>query len=79
MKKNKIKGWVARCKWPCPDELYFYRGEEKPIRCGSHVEGVSEDYYWDFSHEVAPLDPTLFPDLKWEDEPIEVELTIHRI
>ena len=75
----KIKGWVARCKWPCPDELYFYRGEEKPIRCGSQVEDVKEDFYWDFQHEVAPLDPTLFPDLSWEDEPIEVELTIHKI
>ena len=75
----KIKGWVARCKWPCPDELYFYRGEEKPIRCGSQVEDVKEDFYWDFQHEVAPLDPTFFPDLKWEDEPIEVELTIHRV
>ena len=75
----KIKGWVARCKWPCPDELYFYRGEEKPIRCGSHVDGVSEDYYWDFQHEVAPLDPTLFPDLKWEDEPKEVELIINEL
>ena len=76
---QKIKGWVARCKWPCPEELYFYRGEEKPIRCGSQVEDVKEDFYWDFQHEVAPLDPALFPDLKWEDEPIEVELTIHRV
>ena len=75
----KIRGWVARCKWPCPDELYFYRGEEKPIRCGSQVEDVKEDFYWDFQHEVAPLDPKLFPDLHWDDEPIEVELTIHRV
>ena len=70
------KGWVARCKWPCPDELYVYRGEEKPRRCGSQVEDVKEDFYWDFQHEIIPLPPTMFPDLKWGDEPIPVEIKI---
>lgn len=75
----KIHGWVARCKWPCPRELYFYHGEEKPIRCGSQVEDAGGDFYWDFLHDISPLPPTMFPDLKWEDEPIEVELLIRKI
>lgn len=70
-----IHGWVARCKWACPQELYFYKGE-KPVRCGSQVEDAGGDFYWDFNEEIIPLPPTLFPDLKWEDEPIEVELPI---
>ena len=28
---------------------------------------------------LGQLPKELFPDLKWEDEPIEVELTIHRV
>ena len=75
----KIKGWVARCKWRCPQELYFYSGDDKPIRCGSHVDDVNEDFYWDFNHEAYPLPPTTFPELTWEDEPIEVELLIRKV
>lgn len=73
----KVKGWVARCKWACPEELYFYKGE-KPVRCGSQVEDAGGDFYWDFNEEIVPLPPTMFPDLKWEDEPIEVEMIIRK-
>ena len=69
-------GWVARCKWPCPEELYVYTGKEKPRRCGSQVEEVKEDFYWDFSHSVIALPPDMFPDLRWEDEPIPVKIKI---
>lgn len=70
------KGWVARCKWPCPQELYVYWGNEKPVRCGSQVGDVKEDFYWDFNHGIYPLPSEMFPDLKWEDEPIPIEIKI---
>jgi hypothetical protein len=59
-----IKGWVAR------DEdglLALY--EERPIR---------RNREWMSSMNFFTLDHELFPDLKWEDEPIEVELPIIR-
>lgn len=62
--------WVARdkdgCLW-----LYIY----KPIRSKTN-------YWWEVDEQNTPLDEDdcmlidieLFPDLSWEDEPIEVEL-----
>lgn len=62
--------WVARdkdgCLW-----LYIY----KPIRSKTN-------YWWEVDEQNTPLDEDdclmidieLFPDLRWEDEPIEVEL-----
>lgn len=61
-----IKGWVARDK--C-GELYFFK--ERPTR---------SEYVWSCPvHSCRPIrDKKVFPDLKWEDEPIEVELPIIR-
>ena len=60
--ENKYKLWVAR-DWG--DMLYAYFN--KPIR----------DTVWkEWNSDKFPLhiDDSFFPELKWEDEPIEVEL-----
>lgn len=65
----KIKGWVAR------DEcgLLFYR--KKPYR----YDGIFYSHWTDESSSEIPLDDNLFPELTWEDEPVEVELIIRKI
>lgn len=62
-----IKGWVARDK--C-GELYFFK--ERPTR---------SEYVWSCPVcSCRPIkDKKVFPDLRWEDEPIEVELPIIRM
>lgn len=69
----KIKeGWVAR------DEdgqlCIFYKG--KPHRGGCNrwwYSGYCAEGDW------MCIDNKMFPELTWEDEPIEVELTIKKI
>lgn len=67
----KIKGWVAR------DEcgLLFYR--KKPYR----YDGIFYSHWTDEygPNSEIPLDDSLFPELTWEDEPIEVELIIRKV
>lgn len=65
----KLTGWMARDREYNP---YFGLGlvlfNEKPKRTGNCWSG-----------EIASQLPwKLFPDLKWEDEPMEVEITIKR-
>lgn len=63
---QKIKGWVAR--EPKFNLMLF---TAKPERFGD---------MWDvMAGEEMPINPSLFPDLCWEDEPIEVELIVNRI
>lgn len=67
----KIKGWVVRDCYG----LWLYK--QKPHRVnGKHTS------HW--TNEFGPnseycLDEELFPELTWESEPIEVELTIKKI
>lgn len=66
----KIKGWVAR------EDADFRKGRlllfgEKPYRDGN--------YGWRHSSFYTELDSNFYPGLAWEDEPIEVELTIKKI
>ena len=61
----KIKGWVARDK---DGQLGVY--DILPIR-GNIC------WYPQVRFENWVLPENAFPDLKWEDEPIEVELTIN--
>lgn len=64
-KAQKMNGWVAR---ECfAGDLIFFHGD-KPVRVGSCWNG----------RKAWHLDDSLFPDLKWEDEPVEVEITIKR-
>lgn len=60
-----IKGWVARDKHGL---LWLYR-----------VRPERRSYWW-YSGETDQIgiDKALFPALRWEDEPIEVELPIIR-
>ena len=60
----KIKGWVARWK----DSIKIFLFNEKPFRLG--IEWHNE------TDRKILLPKDSFPELKWEDEPIEVELTI---
>lgn len=63
----KIKGWVARDKRN--NEISVYA--EKPLRA---------DCWWALNGGgYITLNENTFPELTWEDEPIEVELTIKKI
>ena len=59
---NKYKLWVAR-DWGGMLYAYF----NKPIRDTVWKE-------WDSDKVSLSIDDSFFPELKWEDEPIEVEL-----
>lgn len=63
---NKIKGWLARNKED--NGLIFVPGDEPPTRMST---------YWlaGFTCGYTKIDD-VFPDLKWEDEPLECEMTI---
>lgn len=62
-----IQGWVARDVNPKGLCLYT----EKPERIG-------DAWYTLDVEETAVLIPSLFPDLTWESEPLEVEIQIKR-
>ena len=68
----KIKGWVARDKAEEFEEIgYLHLFASKPHR--------EYGCYWIGTCCYLCLDKTMFPGLRWKDEPIEVELTIHRV
>ena len=60
--EKKYKLWVSR-DWGGMLYAYF----NKPIRDTVWKE-------WDSDKVSLSIDDSFFPDLKWEDEPIEVEL-----
>ena len=60
--ENKYKLWVAR-DWGGMLFAYF----TKPIRDTVWKE-------WDSDKVSLSIDDSFFPELKWEDEPLEVEL-----
>lgn len=63
----KLTGWVARDSEHNPySGLGLVLFKEKPIRYGDCWSGAI----------VSQLPWKLFPDLKWEDEPIEVEVEV---
>lgn len=61
-----ISGWVAR-DWNCHLNLFTHR----PMR-------DSVIRWWDGEYADINLPSSLFPDLTWSDDPIEVELIIKR-
>ena len=67
----KIKGWVAR------DECGLWLYREKPYR----VEGTFCSHWSDKNgpNSELSLDINIFPELTWEDEPIEIELIIRKV
>lgn len=60
---RRIIMWVAR-----DENTKLWLFINKPIR-SKNILG-----YWGCIGECMELDSELFPDLKWEDEPIEVRL-----
>jgi phage-related protein len=65
----KIHGWLCRSEGY--EHLEFY--DKMPKRVwGKHIN------HWTYSEvcieKIIPLE--IMPELKWEDEPVEVELTI---
>ena len=59
--ENKYKLWVARDK-----NGFLFAYEDKPKRCDIRKE-------W-FGRFLSSMKNSYFPNLTWEDEPIEVEL-----
>ena len=59
--ENKYKLWVARDK-----NGFLFAYEDKPKRCDNQKE-------W-FGRFLSSMENSYFPELKLEDEPIEVEL-----
>ena len=72
----KLCGWAARDEKPSPTNLAFF--STKPERQNNLR---NRDGWWASNGGfIAPwcLPNELFPDLKWEDEPIEVEITMRQ-
>lgn len=61
--EDKYKFWVARDK---NGSLFAY--EDKPERCDNQKEWFAETF-------LCLMVNSFFPELKWEDEPLEVMLT----
>ena len=59
--ENKYKLWVARDK-----NGFLFAYEDKPTRCDNQKEWIGRF--------LCSMKNSYFPELKWEDEPIEVEL-----
>ena len=67
----KIKGWVAGDE---SGTLHLFM--EKPELIFS--DALSK-HYWRPTIGRMPLKGSLYPELKWNDKPIEVELTINPV
>lgn len=72
MKEETIKGWVARDRIK-GETSNLYIGQNKPRRIGEEPFGMWVDF-----GEFMALPHEMFHDLKWEDEPIEVEIVIRK-
>lgn len=63
MENKTYTFWIARDK---NDSLFAY--EDKPERCDNQKEWFSGKF-------LSQIEKSFFPELTWEDEPIEVMLT----
>lgn len=64
-----IQGWVARDE---DGSLHLFT--ESPTL---EFSNVRKEHWW-YSESSVKLDPSLFPDLTWSDEPQECEIIIKR-
>ena len=73
-KEVTITGWIARdqCRG---DVSNLYVGTNKPKRVAGQYDGFG---VWVDFHEYMALPEELFHEVKWESEPLEVEITIKR-
>lgn len=70
-----IQGWVCRDKKDNALNLHV----EKPYRAQSGYDVYDEpDWQESDCASLLPLEKSLFPDITWESDPIEVELIIKR-
>lgn len=69
--------WVARDK---DGELYLYSDKPERYNTDEPFWGIPKSQTIEKDNEFRAfiLPSVLFPDLKWENEPIEVELTMKR-
>ena len=76
MESTKIKGWVAVDSDTMNNRRVSFF-PQKPVR-----DLLTQYKYWAATrpnYEVIRLNPDAFPDIRWENEPIEVEITIKSI
>ena len=76
MESTKIKGWVA-VDYDTMNNRRVSFFPQKPVR-----DLLTQYKYWAATqpnYEVIRLNSDAFPDIKWEDDPIEVEITIKSI
>ncbi len=70
--ENKMTGWVARDNRENFSRLHFFT---------MHPHRENDKWckpYYSYT-EVLRLNKDMFPELKWEDEPIHVEMVISAI
>lgn len=70
MEEIKIKGWIARDK---SGDIHFFNVKpyrEYPVLWWQTNVDIDDMFY---------LPPESFPEVKWEDEPVEVEIAIKQI
>ena len=75
-KEYKIKGWIAKNGAP-KEKTFMYPYDNSIIF--SEIKPIRDEYYKQWKLGIFCLSPRAFPDLKWEDEPVEVELTIKTV
>jgi len=61
---NKLTLWIARDK---TGGLYVYTN--RPVR-------IASGFFVAHGGEYMKIEPTKFPDLKWEDEPKEITIEL---
>jgi len=75
-KEYKLKGWIAK-NGASNDRTYMYIYDNNIVF--SEIKPTRDEYYKHWNPSKFYLSPKAFPNLKWEDEPIEVELTIKTV
>ena len=73
-KEYKTKGWVARDQEEGLNGSNLYLGYNKPRKIGKEPFVIWGDF-----GDCISIPEEMFPELKYEDEPIEVELAIKRV
>ena len=69
--EQTIRGWLARDRGKVYDDLSIYTGE-CPYR--------DEEYgWWENRGYYMQLPSDIFPEVTWENEPVEVQLTIRKV
>lgn len=71
----EIKGWVAK-NGASNEKTYMYPYDNSIVF--SEIKPTRDEYYKHWTYAKFYLSPKTFPDLKWEDEPIEVTLLINK-